>query len=177
VLGEVIYLVDSLDRIGWVSENWDRFASANESPELCGSTVIGTELWSHVSDLTLRHLLQRIFAKARASRGPLFLTCRCDAPNLRRDLEVRVESSDGASVCVTSTVTSEVPRPVTLASTSSDVFVRLCSWCNAIDVAGNWVELETAVEKLGLLLGPHYPQITHALCRKCEDVLRAAAKP
>jgi len=68
-------------------------------------------------------------------------------------------------------------RPVTLANTSSEVFIRLCSWCNAIDVAGSWVELETAVEKLGLLLGPHYPQITHALCRKCEDALRAAAKP
>jgi len=177
MLEEVSYSVDGVNRIDWVNENWDQFAAANDCPELRSASVIGTQLWAHVSDLTLRHLLQRIFAKARVSRHPLFLTCRCDAPKLRRDLEVRVESSDGTSVCVRSWVTSETPRVATLARTSAELLIRLCSWCNTVEVAGQWVELETAAEKLGLLLGPYYPQITHALCGQCAETLRTAGNP
>jgi hypothetical protein len=172
----VSYSVDDTDRITWVNARWDRFALENDAPHLRADAVIGTGLWSHVSDLTLRHLLQKIFAKARSSRQPAVLTCRCDGPTIRRDLEVYLESTDGATVVVSSRVTFESPYPVPYRLRLPQGLLRICSWCNAVEVEGRWIELETAVNERGLLKGPHHPQITHTLCRSCEDKLRTAGE-
>jgi hypothetical protein len=169
----VIYSVDDGDRIDWVNAEWDRFALANDAPRLLASAVIGSTLWSHVSDLTLRHLLQKIFARARSSQQPLFLACRCDAPQVRRELDVCIESRDGRSVLVTSAVTSEIPRLIPYTLSGKLGIIRMCSWCNAVDVGGRWVEVEVAVHEIGLLKGPHHPDITHTLCLRCEQRLRA----
>ena len=173
----VIYSVDDDDRIGWVNDEWDRFALANDAPGLLASDVIGSMLWSHISDLTLQYLLQKIFARARSSRQPLFLVCRCDAPTVRRELDVCIESRDGQSVLVTSAVTAEIPRliPYTLGGRLG--IIRVCSWCNAVEVGGRWLELEVAVHEIGLLKGPHHPEITHTLCLRCEQMLRAEGEP
>jgi len=151
----------------------DRFARANDAPGLLRSTVIGSTLWSHISDLTLRHLLQKIFTRARSSRQPLVLNCRCDAPTVRRELAVCIESRDGRSIFITSTVTAEMPRRIPYTLRSRLGIVRMCSWCNAVDVGGRWVELEVAVDELSLLKGPHHPEITHTICLQCEQRLRA----
>ena len=169
----VIYSVDDGDRIDWVNDEWDRFARANDAPRLLASDVIGSTLWSHISDLTLQHLLQKIFARARSSRQPLLLACRCDAPTLRRELDVCIESRDGRSVVVTSTVTAEIPRLIPYTLGAKLGIIRVCSWCNAVDVGGRWVDLEVAVHEIGLLKGPHHPEITHTLCLRCEQTLRA----
>jgi hypothetical protein len=169
----VSYSVNDADRIDWVNEEWDRFALSNDAPGLLASAVIGSTLWSHISDLTLRHLLQKIFARARSSRQPLVLTCRCDAPMVRRELDVCIESRDGRSIHVASTVTAEMPRRIPYTLGGRLGLIRMCSWCNAVDVGGQWVDLEVAVGELGLLKGPHHPEITHTLCLRCEQILRA----
>jgi len=173
---EVTYSVDAMDLIVRVNDNWDRFAAANDSPDVSASAVIGTQLWRHISDMTLRQLLRAIFAKARQARRPLLLTCRCDGPDVRRDLRLRIESEDGAAVHVTSTVVAEHPRQAALGN--PETLLRSCSWCNRIDVSGRWAELEEAIEELQLLHGPHFPALTHALCTRCaEELLAAAAGP
>jgi hypothetical protein len=172
----VSYSVDHVDRIRWVNENWDRFAVDNDAPHLTGAAVIGTKLWSYVSDLTLQYLLQKIFVRARASRQPTMLTCRCDGPTVRRELEVCLESRDGATVLITSTVISEVPRPIPYVLSGAQGLLRVCSWCNSVAMGGQWVELEDAVHQLGLLKGPHHPAITHTLCPRCEESLKTAGE-
>jgi hypothetical protein len=49
---EVVYAIDELDRIRWVNDDWDLFATANDSPAARSSVVLGTVLWDHVSDLS-----------------------------------------------------------------------------------------------------------------------------
>lgn len=173
---QVSYSIDRNDRIQWVNENWDRFALANDASHLRANTVIGTTLWSHISDVTLGYLLQKIFTKARSSRQPAMLTCRCDAPLMRRELNVLIESRDGVSVVVTSTVTSETPRQVPYVLTVPQGVLRMCSWCNSVEVDGRWVDLEEAIDELKLLRGPHHPAITHTLCGRCEQRLRTAGE-
>jgi hypothetical protein len=172
---DVVYCVDELDRIRWVNDAWDRFATANDSPEVASSAVVGTVLWRHVSDRTLQHLLGKLFERARAARREQVLTCRCDAPHVRREIRVRLESVDGKSLVVSSAVLSESHREVKLASPSPDTLLRVCSWCNAVDVRGRWVELEVAAQELHLLDGPYYPAITHGLCDSCAESLASAA--
>ena len=172
----VTYAIDEHDRLSWVNENWDRFALANDAPQLRSSVVVGTILWSHISDLTLTYLLQKIFARVRLSQQPAILSCRCDAPTMRRELDVYIERRTDASVFVTSTVTSEVSRQVPYLFTGPHGLLRMCSWCNAIEVDGHWVELDAAIAELKLLRGPHHPAITHTLCHRCEERLRSAAE-
>jgi len=172
----IVYSIDRADRIDWVNPAWDLFAEANGAPQLRGTAVIGSSLWSHISDLTLSHLLQKLFAKVRSSRQPLVLRCRCDAPAIRRELEVYLESRDGISVVVVSTVTFEMHRVVTPRRSRSAKPIRMCSWCNAIDVEGQWLELEVAARELGLMDGPEAPLITHTLCHRCETTLRTAVE-
>jgi hypothetical protein len=168
----VSYSVDDADQIRWVNENWDRFAIENDASHLAGGAVIGTSLWSHVSDVTLQYLLQKIFARARASRQPIVLKCRCDAPLMRREIEMYLDSRDGASVVVMSTVIAAQPRAIEYTFTGHHGLLVICSWCNAVRNGKQWVELETAVRQLRLLEGQNTPQIVHSLCDGCERSLR-----
>jgi hypothetical protein len=168
----VSYSVDDTDHIRWVNEDWDRFAIENAAPQIAGAAVIGTTLWSHISDVTLQYLLQKIFARARASRQPIVLRCRCDSPLIRREIEVYLDSRDGASVVVTTTVIAEQPRDIQYTFTGHHGLLVICSWCNAVRTGKQWVELEIAVRQLRLLEGQNTPQIVHSLCDRCERLLR-----
>jgi hypothetical protein len=103
------------------------------------------------------------------------LTCRCDGVNVRRELRVRLESVDGKSIVVTNSVDFESHLDLTPSSASPDTLLRICSWCNSVDVHGRWVELEVAARELQLLHGPYHPAITHGLCASCEESLTIAA--
>lgn len=170
---EVVYTVDDLDRISWTNEAWDRFAMANDSPQARASEVVGTVLWRHVSDDTLRNLLRQLFRRARTSRQPIFLSCRCDGISVRRELRLEVESPDGATVSVRSIITSETPRQVALAAEKPTALLRVCSWCNRVDADAQWLELEVAAEELQLLHGPYFPALTHTICGDCVANLEA----
>src|SRR5262245_52622941 len=122
---EVVYTVDDLDRISWTNEAWDRFALANDAPQVRGAEVVGTVLWRHVSDETLRGLLRQLFRRARGSRQPIFLSCRCDGIDVRRELQLEVHSPDGATVSVRSLVTSETHRDVALAAEKPTALLRV----------------------------------------------------
>ena len=171
----VSYSVDDADHIRWVNENWDRFALENAGGHVTSAAVIGTRLWSHISDLTLQSLLQKIFARARASRQPIMLKCRCDSPLIRRELKVYLDSRDGASVVVTSTVVAEHARAAPYTFTLHHGVLVICSWCNDVRGKNGWVALEAAVHELRLLEGSNTPQIIHSLCQRCENLLRSEA--
>src|ERR1044072_287140 len=169
----VVYAVDELDRIAWTNEAWDRFALANDSPHVRASEIVGTVLWRHVSDDTLSTLLRKLFSRARSLRRPLSLTCRCDGIHVRRDLRLELHAPEGKTVQVRSIVTSEGRRYLPFATGEPSALLRVCSWCNRVDVASQWVELEAAAEELRLLHGPYYPAMTHTICSPCVEVLEA----
>ena len=170
---EVVYTVDDLDRIAWTNDAWDRFAMANDAPQVRAAAVVGTVLWRHVSDDTLRGLLRQLFRRARTSKQPIFLSCRCDGIDVRRELRLEVHSPDGGTVSVRSIVTSEEPRHVPLAAEEPTALLRVCSWCNRVDADAQWLELEVAAEELQLLHGPYFPTLTHTICGECVANLQA----
>ncbi len=170
----VVYCIDADDRITWVNEAWDPQAVAFETPAIHSGIVIVTVLWRYVSDPTLRHLLQRLFGKVRETRAPLVLSCRCDAPDLRRNVRVLLESADGAAIRITNSLVAETARDPLPGTTARPAMLKTCGWCNAFEVGGRWVEIEAAIEALQLLRVPHYPLITHGLFAGCAATLREA---
>lgn len=49
----------------------------------------------------------------------------------------------------------------------SEEFVIICSWCKLVEVESGWLEVEEAIDKLGLFDEPVLPRISHGCCSPC----------
>ncbi len=69
-----------------------------------------------------------------------------------------------------------MPRePVALIDPSiirSDGFLVLCSWCKKVELSGNWVEAEEAMDRLKLFEQEAIPQVTHGVCPPCTAAVK-----
>lgn len=78
------------------------------------------------------------------------------------------DESTGFKSCV---VREEARDPVKLLDIDidrSDEFLTICSWCKRIRVdKKNWVEVEQAIEQLGLFGASLLPQLSHEMCPRC----------
>ena len=171
VMSPVIYRIDCDDRIVGVNEGWHDFARNNaEGLEVADEKVVGSELWSAISDATIQHLYRLIVDRARAGKLVRF-HYRCDAPGFRRLFEMSVERV-GSDVVFTSTLQSEEPRkPVVLLEanrTRGAETIRMCSWYQKVfGEQGAWIPVEEAVESMQLLAKVPMPRITHGICEPC----------
>ena len=167
------YQVDDRDRITAVSDNWDTFAEANGAPDLClSSNVLGTKLWDHIHDWETGHIYENLLAKVRDSGKSISVPIRCDAPAVKRHIDVRMKPLQDGSVAFICRIVALEPRAaVKLLSESvprSDELLRICSFCKQIDLGQDqWVETETGIAKLGLFNQPALPGLTHTICPAC----------
>ena len=165
--------IDAGDRITEVSDNWDAFARANSAPDTClSSNVLGTKLWDHIRDGETGHLYKTLLARIRETGKSIVVPIRCDAPGLIRRIEIGMEPLQGGIVMFVSRIVALEPRDnVALLSASasrSDDLVRICSFCKQIDVGDDcWMEIETAIDRLGLFNQPVLPGLTHTICPAC----------
>jgi hypothetical protein len=169
----VRYAIDVENKISFVDEGWCRFAEANHAEELMPPAILGQSLWDHITDATTRTLYQQVVARVRQGKSAVF-TLRCDGPSCRRLLEMTVRaSSDGSVEFETRARWVEDREPVALLSqkmTRSTDVVRMCAWCNRVDVgfgSNDWVEVEDATERLQLFEFERMPWLTHAICEAC----------
>jgi hypothetical protein len=161
----VVYRIDADDRIVAVNGAWRAFARENGAPQLAAGAV-GRRLWDFVSGRTVVHVWESLFDGVRGG-GVATVPYRCDSPDQVRRMEMSLRGFADGSVELVSTTLAVEERP-----TRVDL-VRACSWCNRY-LGDEWLELEAAVEELGLL--EHEPPITHGICPECLTRLRASAE-
>lgn len=175
----VSYLIDKTDVIVSVGDSWSHFAEANGAVHLV-TGVIGRPLWSFVTGLTTQHVYRELLSRVRRGQ-PATFTYRCDAPAVRRFMRMTMMPGEHGSVTFDSIVERTESRPpiITLASAShgADPGLRMCSWCKLVEVQESWVEIEIAVERLGLLTVSEPPLITHTMCPPCFARFTADAGP
>ena len=163
------YRIDASDVIVFTDATWMEFARLNGLAE---PNVLGSLLWTHITDSTTANLYQAIVERVRVARQAARVTFRCDAPAERRFMLLEIEPEEGGAVLFRSTTRETQSRPrmpiLDAALPRNDEFVTMCGWCKRILVAGQWLEVETAVEQLRLLLTNSPPKITHAICPNCE---------
>ena len=164
------YWFDSNDCITKVDEQWLRFAAENGAPALTPEAVKGRHLSTFITDEGTRDLWIRLLERAR--RGvPIALTIRCDAPDRRRTLAIRLRT-DRARVRVTSTLVAQEFRPpvdlLRMPRESKGEALVSCGWCRRFELApGVWVEVEVLVENLRLFALDVLPPIAHGICPSC----------
>lgn len=167
----IIYRIDAQDHIAHVNEAWREFAQENLGPEVMPARVIGAKLWPFVGDETTRELYRRMVARARGGQVVKF-RYRCDAPAERRVFEMQISAVAAGEVEFCSQIVSREARTAvswldrTVAR--SREFVTMCSWCGRVTLpAGEWVEIEQAIERHRAFQGAAVPRLTHGICPDC----------
>lgn len=125
--------------------------------------------------------LQRILVRRiRADVREVELPFRCDGPDVRREMMVRISANrSGRLVRFSAWMRDELPRPAEQPLLDPDAprgqdTVEMCGWCDRFFVDDEWVEIEVAAERLNLFARDELPQITHGICPACSELLLAA---
>ena len=168
------YELDEQLRLVAVDAAWSHFAVANGADELVPPGPLGRSIFSFMADATTVHLYGQLLERVTSTGTPVEVPLRCDSPVERRFLRLRMEPRQGR-IHVSSTVLRTEARPAQALLEPTlergDAFLRACSWCKRIEVAGSWLEVEEAVARLGLFERAPLPQLTHGMCEPCYETV------
>lgn len=174
------YHVDGRGRITFVDEGWRAFAAANAAPQFADTaSLYGVPLLSFIGDSTTRQVYAVLMDRVRAEQVAVRVPFRCDAPALRRWMELELTPRPAGGVAFTSRELRTEPRDVVLAfdrpSAQGAELVRMCSWCKKVEAGAAWLPLELGVAQLGLFAGPDVPGVTHGICPECTRLFESGA--
>lgn len=174
-----VYFVTTSYTIHSIGGDWDTFARENGAPDLTADHVVNRQLWDFISGTTVKHLYHAILTKVFKSGKPITIPYRCDSPNWRRVMKLRVmRSSRDLCELISSTIAIE-PRPEVEILNShierSDFWLPICSWCKKIAVDEyRWVEAEDAEQELMANGCFPYPMLVHDGCPDCLGLMNDA---
>lgn len=175
------YRVDSADRLTAVDDAWKEFARYNQGEELAETSVLGRSLWDFIEDRETRHLFGLIVEKVRREAKSVSLPFRCDSPDHRRFLELRLDPLEHGAVQFTSKLVREERRaPVALLDAGtprSEEMLAICSWCKKVEVPDGWKEIEEAAGIIELFSAAALPKLSHAICPACKEIVDREIDP
>src|SRR6478672_1277449 len=154
------YEINADGRITFVDDEWCRFAVANGARQYADPAwLYGKPLLSFISDPTTRQLYALLMARVRASRSAVRVPLRCDAPALRRWLELEISpGADGGLTFASYELRTETRAPIPTfeaAAGGASALLRMCSWCKRVEAAaGHWQDIEDAIASLALFCAP-----------------------
>jgi hypothetical protein len=172
-----IWIIDDADKLVHVNDEWLAFAGENRAPQLTASLVLDQPIWRFIQGQETIYLYQQIFARLRAGKSPVKFPFRCDSPDCRRCMEMKLSLLPGDAIrCMAQMLRQEWRQPQDLLDASRDrtgEFLKICSWCKKINIPGQgWGEIEAAIEPLDLFGHPSMPRMTHTICDSCYGAIK-----
>jgi hypothetical protein len=172
-----IWIIDHADKIVHVNEAWLAFARENDAPELSAALVLDQPVWRFIQGRETAYLYQQIFGRVRTGKSSIQFPFRCDSPDCRRFMEMKLSLLSGTAIQFTANLLRlEYRQPLDLLNASgarSEQFARICSWCKKINIPGRgWREVEEAIGPLDLFGNHAMPRMTHTICDSCSDFVR-----
>lgn len=172
----ITYTIDETDRIIAVNQAWSRFAMCNGGGRLAPAMVTGRLLWDLIP--AAGPLYAPILHAVRHARRIVRLEFRCDAPSLRRLLELSlVPGPRGQVEFRVRPLRLSARSPVALLADDTPRTadrVVVCSWCKRVNVEVEWLEVEQALQRLRLFHHTVLPQVSHGVCPRCAEALLEA---
>jgi hypothetical protein len=170
-----IYRINQSNAIFFVNDAWLDFAQENQAFELNSDAVLSKSLWSFVSGLETQHLYGVMLDKVRTGQAPIKVPFRCDGPECRRYMELKIFPLPYKGLEFRSRILKIEPRDsvkvLDMSVDRSSDFIRMCSWCKKVytgELLG-WVEVEKAMQILDLFSAVKLPHITHGMCPDCYE--------
>jgi hypothetical protein len=178
--GDIAYRIDATDRIAWCNDAWDDFAARNDAQDFSSAQVRHRSIWDFLSDVSTRELYREIFARVRGGRT-IRVPFRCDAPGCRRWMELELRAAGGGDIdSRASLLRDEIRLHESVLDATAERDERqltVCGWCKRMAVDADWVEVEKAVDRLGLFGYPTLPLLSHGICEDCLKEVRGAIEP
>ena len=172
------YAIDDEDRLIRVDSGFYRFAEENGWDG--AGQALGRSLWDFVAGHELTKLQRMLLRRIRSEARQVELPFRCDGPDARREMDIRISANaSGRLVLFSAKLREEETReePARLldvnAPRAADT-VEMCGWCDRFLVDDEWVEVEVAAKRLDLFARDDLPAITHGICPDCSELLLAA---
>jgi hypothetical protein len=163
-----------------VNRTWSRFAEENGAPELAGEQLLGEPIWRYVDGGDVTRIYRELFGRVRQQRVEVVVPFRCDSPDVRREMLMKVLPQENNSLeihCITkSVVRLSVPDDEEEAffSGASTELLRICAWCKSLYWEDRWIAIEAAINRLNLLCRRNPPPLTHTICTDCSEQVAAA---
>ena len=172
-----IWTIDDGDKIVHVNDAWLAFAGENTAPQLTVAAVLNQPIWHFIQGQETVYLYNQIFGRVRAGKSPVKFPFRCDSPDCRRFMEMKLSLLSGDAIEFVSHILREEWRqPLDLLDASrdrSEEFLKICSWCKKIYIPGQgWGEIEAAIEPLDLFGHHSMPRMTHTICDSCYGAIK-----
>lgn len=167
----IVYTIDGSDRITSVNPAWEAFAAANGGGHLLAPAVLDQPLWDYISEPTTALLYRRLTERVRQTGYPVELKLRCDSPDCRRFLRLKVQPEPDAGLRFeVATILEEARAPIPWLEPGAPrtvETVEMCAWCKQVLVGGDWCEVEVALADHALANRDMLPGITHGICPRC----------
>jgi hypothetical protein len=173
------YAIDDQDRLIRVDDGYYRFAAEN-GWEGAGDSL-GRSIWDFVAGYEVKKLQRLLLRRIRQGVRDVELTCRCDGPDVTREMDIRIAADKTGRVVLFSArlraeEEREEPQPVLDPDAPRDEgdFLPMCAWCDRFLVDGEWLEVEEAAKRLELFRRRKMPELDHGVCPACSGRLLAA---
>ncbi len=179
VTTRVVYTLGAADQLTTVNGAWLDFAADNHGAGLRPGAIIGRSIWDFIADGSTIAIYRRVFQRVRSGAGAAAFTFRCDAPAVRRLLQMHISrAASGELVLATDLVVATPRASVALLEpgrATLGTLVRMCAWCQRMPGAdGQWLEVEAALAAMDVFGGDTLPRISHGMCDDCSRVMNDA---
>ena len=163
------YVLDHRDRIISVGEAWDHFADENGGMNVSSKDVIGRPLWDFVAGDTTRMWLETLFGSARLCGRTIERPYRCDSPNLKRFMQMRIGFEQGGILRIEHKILATEKRSAPVHFQYRAKALRntrqRCSICGRVK-NGNWHEpIEANAEVPAVIL------VVYTVCEDCRRIM------
>ncbi|MFP4353899.1 MAG: hypothetical protein ACLFUJ_02155 [Phycisphaerae bacterium] len=166
---DTLWMINQRDQITHVNEGYKQFARDNGAEHLAEGSC-GRSLWDFVTGPDLTQIYVSLIRRLRGGLGPFEMSFRCDSPDCRRKLRMRVEGVGlSRGIMFRSRLIEAQPRePIALLDPSANRAanakpIPFCSWTNRLWTPRGWLEVEEAVEELQLFQRDTQPPLAYTI--------------
>lgn len=171
----VVYRVNGEDQIVFVNDRFIAFAGEN-GWRIDPGIVLDANVWEFCADSDVRQLYHELSTAVRPSNRAASFCYRCDSPEAARTMRMEIHPLEDGGLefrtgCI---VEEERPRPnplIAAAATEGPSLLSMCSWCKQVQLEGEWIDVDRAVDRLGLFTDDRAITISHGICVRCRDEL------
>lgn len=172
----IVYVLDQEDQIISVSGTWDEFASENDGKDVYASEVCGKLIWDFVGGETTRMWLTTVFQIARLRDSTIERLYRCDSPELKRHMLMRIVPDSGGQLRIEHEMLSAEERthPVFIqyAAEKTVATIRFrCSICGRVKDSDHWLEPDN-INPTSTKVNPILVEYT--VCEDCRAAITGA---
>jgi len=168
------YWLDKEYRVTRVSPEWDDFAKLNNGENITSEKVVGKLIFDYITDDTTRMWLETILLLAKVTQKTFERPYRCDSPDLKRFMKLRVTTDEHNEIRLEHIVLSTEKRYRNITFEYKKDFMSIpyirCSICGFIKSDNKWSEPDELIKKEATIK-THEFKVIYSVCESCKYLI------